>query len=243
MGVLARVFEERGLSTTSISLVREHTEKVKPPRALFVPFPYGHPLGEANDADLQLRVIRAALALLEEPTAPVLVDFPEDVYAGEDINLTQAASVPAPEVTQAASVPVPEVPPDVAFELTSLRPYYERWVAAHAGRTAVGVTGVDQRRFRGLVRLIEAYAAGEEIDVPEWNRSVPLERFVRYASDDLKAFYMEARMQQKAGASFQELNVWLWSETALSNLLRRVRDRMRQEKDPTLDTIAYGIAR
>ena len=53
MGVLARVFEEHGLVTTSISLVREHTEKVRPPRALFVPFPFGHPLGEANDAELQ----------------------------------------------------------------------------------------------------------------------------------------------------------------------------------------------
>lgn len=232
MGVLARVFEEHGLSTTSISLVREHTEKVKPPRALFVPFPFGHPLGEANQPDLQLRVIRAALALLEEASGPVLVDFPEDVYTDQDINLTQAASVPAPEA-----------PPDVAFELTSLRPYYEQWVAAHAGRTAVGVTGVDQRRFRGLVRLLEAYAAGKDTDVPEWNRSVPLEQFVRYAADDLKAFYLEARMQQKPAASFQELNVWLWSETALSNLLRQVRDRMRKENDPRLDAIAYGIAR
>ena len=59
-GVLARVFEEHGLVTTSISLVREHTERVKPPRALFVPFPFRHPLGEANDPELQTRVMRAA---------------------------------------------------------------------------------------------------------------------------------------------------------------------------------------
>src|SRR5947209_10902152 len=89
-GVLARVFEEQGLVTTSISLVREHTEKVKPPRALFVPFPFGHPLGEANDPELQTRVMRAAFALLDESSGPALVDYPEDVYSDQEINLPQA---------------------------------------------------------------------------------------------------------------------------------------------------------
>jgi len=232
VGVLARVFEERGLTTTSISLVREHTEKVKPPRALFVPFPFGHPLGEANDAELQTRVMRAAFELLDRETGPVLADYPEDVYSGQDINLTQASSIARPELAT-----------DVAFEVTTLRPYYEQWVAAHDGRTAVGVTRVDQRRFRGLVRLLEAYAEGRDLDVPEWNREIPLPQFVRWSADDLKAFYLEARMQQRPGASFQQLNGWLWSETALSNLLRAVRDRMRAQGDPKLDAIAFGIAR
>jgi hypothetical protein len=230
--VLARVFEEHGLVTTSISLVREHTEKVKPPRALFVPFPFGHPLGEANDSDLQTAVMRAALALLDRDTGPVLEEYGEDIYADQDINLAQASGVSQPETTA-----------DVAFEVTTLRPYYEQWVSVHAGRTAVGVTRVDQRRFRGLVRLLEAYAESREIDVPEWNRDVPLPQYVRWSADDLKAFYLEARMQQKPSASFQELNTWLWSQTALSNLLRSVRDRMRAAGDPKLDAIAFGIAR
>jgi hypothetical protein len=232
VGVLARVFEEHGLATTSISLVREHTEKVKPPRALFVPFPFGHPLGEAHDAELQTRVMRAAFALLDEPAGPVLMDYPEDIYTGQDINLAQASSVSHSEVSA-----------DVAFEVTTLRPYYEQWLFAHAGRTAVGVTRVDQRRFRGLVRLLEAYTDEREVDVPEWNKDVPLPQFLRWAADDLKAFYLEARMQQKPTASFQELNGWLWSQTALSNLLRGVRDHMRAKGDPKLDAIAFGIAR
>ncbi|MBV9544365.1 MAG: hypothetical protein JOY61_08295, partial [Chloroflexi bacterium] len=140
-------------------------------------------------------------------------------------------------------VATPHIPTDVAFELTTLRPYYEQWLDAHGGRTAVGVTRVDQRRFRGLVRLLEAYAEGREIDSPEWNRDVPLPQFVRWSADDLKAFYLEARMQQRPGASFQELNGWLWSGTALSNLLRAVRDRMRAQGDPKLDAIAFGVAR
>ena len=72
---------------------------------------------------------------------------------------------------------------------------------------------------------------------------MPLPQFVRWAADDLKAFYFEARMQQKPAASFQDLNGWLWSETALSNLLRSIRDRMRAEGDPKLDALAFGIAR
>jgi hypothetical protein len=232
VGVLARVFEEHGLATTSISLLREHSEKVKPPRALFVPFPFGHPLGEANAPDLQKRVMRAALALLDAATVPVLVDYPEDIYAGQDIDLAQASGVTRPDVST-----------DVAFEVTTLRPYYERWVASHAGRTTVGVTRVDQRRFRGLVRVLEAYADDREVDVRERNTDVPLPQFVRWAADDLKAFYLEARMQQRPADSFQELNTWLWSQTALSNLLRSVRDRMRSQRDPRLDYLAIGIAR
>src|SRR5262249_24072253 len=156
--------------TTSISLIREHTEKVKPPRALFVPFPFGHPLGEANDPELQARVVRAALALIGRETGPVLEDYPEDIYSGQDINLAQASSVAQQDI-----------PINVAFEVTTLRPYYEQWVSAHAGRTAVGITRVDQRRFRGLVRLLEAYAEGRDVDVPEWNKEVALPQFVRWS--------------------------------------------------------------
>lgn len=62
--MLARALEESGLSTVQVTMLREHSLRVKPPRALFVPFPFGRPLGAADDPALQLRVIRAALALL-----------------------------------------------------------------------------------------------------------------------------------------------------------------------------------
>ncbi len=76
MSVIARVLEEAGLPTVGIALVKEHAAKVKPPRALFVPFPYGYPLGKPDDPAFQHRVIAAALELLEYPEGPVLVDFP-----------------------------------------------------------------------------------------------------------------------------------------------------------------------
>ncbi len=56
------------MPTTQISLIREHTEKIKPPRALWVPFELGRPLGVPNDAAFQNRVITAALDLFEAPS-------------------------------------------------------------------------------------------------------------------------------------------------------------------------------
>lgn len=74
-------------------MVREHTEKVKPPRAVFVPFPFGNALGRPNDAALQHRVLRAALDLLAEPAGPVLRDFPDDAEPGSEPPVPVQASV------------------------------------------------------------------------------------------------------------------------------------------------------
>jgi hypothetical protein len=48
---------------------------IRPPRSLFVPFKLGFPLGEPNNAELQHRVIAAALSLLERNDVPVIEDF------------------------------------------------------------------------------------------------------------------------------------------------------------------------
>jgi D-proline reductase (dithiol) PrdB len=70
VGLIQRIFEERGISTVSISLNLAITKKVKPPRALYPGFSLGHPLGRAHDRDIQLRVLRDALELLEEDLEP-----------------------------------------------------------------------------------------------------------------------------------------------------------------------------
>ena len=75
VGLIQRAIEYAGITTVSLSLLREITEKIRPPRALFVPFPLGYPLGEPDDPPLQLRVMRAAFALLARNDAPVLENF------------------------------------------------------------------------------------------------------------------------------------------------------------------------
>jgi hypothetical protein len=230
--VIARVLEEHGLATTAIALVREHAERVKPPRALFVPFPFGHPLGKPHDAEGQRRVLRAALALFDAERGPVLADYPDDPFAGEDINLPQAAGVPS--VATAT---------DVAAEAVALRPAYERWLAANDGRTGVGLTGITPERVPALVELLVAYAAGQDADLPERQADVWLPQYVRWAADDLKAYYFEARMAERPDEPFQARHRWFWGETAAANLCRAIRDRMKAAGDPKLDGVAFGIAR
>ncbi len=75
VGLIQRAIEYAGITTVSISLLREITEKTRPPRALFVPYPLGYPLGEPNNPDLQTRIMQAAFALLPRTDAPVLESF------------------------------------------------------------------------------------------------------------------------------------------------------------------------
>ena len=230
--MIARVLEEAGLATTSISLVREHTERVKPPRALFVPFPFGHPLGKPNDPALQHAVIRAALALFDAPAGPVLVDYPEDAFADEDLNLPQAASV---QPTTTAT--------DLAGEVAALQPHHAAWLTAHDGRTAIGVSGVTPGQIPALARFLEAYAAGEDVDWPERPANGALPQWVRWATDDLKAYAFEARMCAAPQEGFQARHRWFWGETAAGNVCRAIRDRLKATGDPRLDAVAFGIAR
>lgn len=72
VGLIQRAIEYMGITTVSLSLLREITEKIRPPRALFVPFSLGYPLGEANNVELQTHIIRTALALLPRTDIPVL---------------------------------------------------------------------------------------------------------------------------------------------------------------------------
>ena len=76
VSLIAAEIERRGIPTTCIVLLREIAVKVRPPRALFVPFPHGYPLGAPHDAELQKQVLRATLALLDaEGPPPVLADY------------------------------------------------------------------------------------------------------------------------------------------------------------------------
>jgi hypothetical protein len=229
--VLARVFEEAGLTTITLAMVREHAAKVKAPRVLFVPFPFGYALGKPNDPQLQHRVLAAALDLLQRAHGPVLEDFPEEELPSA---LIQASAVqPAAAGTEQ----------DPADEVTTLRVFYERWVEEHAGRTAVGLCGVPQRRWRGVIRFLEAFSRGEEADIRERPVGVPVPQFMRYCVDDLKAFYYEARMAQRPTMIEPELHRWFWGETAVAQLIRAVAQRMNASDDPTLKYFANGLVR
>jgi hypothetical protein len=229
--VLARVFEEAGLTTVTLAMVREHAAKVKSPRVLFVPFPFGYALGKPNDPPLQHRVLGAALDLLQRERGPVLEDFPEDEAPHA---LIQASAIQQEAVAAAL---------DPADEVTTLRAFYERWVEDHSGRTAVGLCGVPQRRWRGVIRFLEAYSRGEDADMRERPAGIAVPQFIRYCVDDLKAFYYEARMAQRPPMAEPELHRWFWGETAVAALIRAVAQRMNSSDDPALKYFANGLVR
>ena len=233
MSVLARVFEDAGLTTVAIALVREHAERVQPPRALWVPFYFGYALGKPDDPKFQHQVIAAALATLDAASGPVLADYPE---AAGPVGLPQASEVAGPASDGAARTL------DAAGEITALRGYYERW-QEQKGRTAVGITGIPQRRFRGIIRFLEAYAESDDADMDERPADVSIPQFARYCADDLKAFCYEARMAQRPNDSEPEIHQWFWGETAVGTLIDSITQRLNATGDPQLQATAYGLSR
>ena len=76
MGLIQRKIEASGIPTVSISILRDVTEKVKPPRALFLRWPFGHPLGEPFNIAQQFTVIYEAFQFLYTARTGELRDLP-----------------------------------------------------------------------------------------------------------------------------------------------------------------------
>lgn len=64
VGLIQSVIERSGIPTVSITLLREVTERVAPPRALAVDRPLGYPLGEPNAPERQRAIVLRALEML-----------------------------------------------------------------------------------------------------------------------------------------------------------------------------------
>jgi len=77
VGLAQAEIERRGIATASITMLPEITAKIGVPRALQVPFPLGFPFGEANNSELQRRVLRALLMLVRRIDVPVMEQFTE----------------------------------------------------------------------------------------------------------------------------------------------------------------------
>jgi len=77
VSLVAAELERQGISTVVIQLLRLATEKVKPPRALVVPFRHGYPLDSPQDPAKQRAVLEAALSLLADKNLkpPAIVDY------------------------------------------------------------------------------------------------------------------------------------------------------------------------
>ena len=244
MGVIQREIEKAGVATVSVSLVREFTEKVRPPRALWVPFPFGRPLGAPGNAKVQRQVIERALSLLSAPAGPVIAEFaldPEDErldakyqtlgrkcgptgcslddLLGGDESRQQETQ----ETLYAGNLQA------VLDEITGLQPRHLGYREKRGGRTAVGASGCTPDSIAEAARGIDAFIRGEAVSRP---------LFVRLLIDDLKAFYMESRVEMapEENADASRANDWFWLDTWAGRMLIAARDRFVQvtdrEKDP-----------
>ena len=70
MGLVQRAIETTGLPTIGITLQREITRRVRPPRALYLRYPFGHPMGEAFATAQQRTILVDALRALESVSVP-----------------------------------------------------------------------------------------------------------------------------------------------------------------------------
>ena len=75
--MIQREIEKQGIPAIGISIVRQYSEKVRPPRTVFLRWPFGHPLGEPFNTPQQ-RVVLAealrALYVIQEPGS--IIDLP-----------------------------------------------------------------------------------------------------------------------------------------------------------------------
>ena len=70
MGLVARVIEAAGVPTVTLNMIWAYQNLVGMPRVAAVEHPFGRPLGDVGQADVQRAVLRAALAVFEKAKAP-----------------------------------------------------------------------------------------------------------------------------------------------------------------------------
>jgi D-proline reductase (dithiol) PrdB len=205
VSALSYYLEREGIMTTGISLVRENTQSMQPPRSLWVTFPMGRPLGKPGDPAFQHRVIFAALELLNCDSGPVLIDYPED-SPSIDVNSAPACPVFFPRTEVEAGTWTSKL----IGELETLRPWHDLG-RRRRGRSLVGISQVPLTE--NLIKL------GNLLD--EDRLPVTELDWFKHAIEDAKVFYLEALTAQPGEYNHQQINDLLWQETVLGGALLR----------------------
>lgn len=230
MGGLGRYLEEEGLRTTQISLIREHTAKINPPRALHVPFELGRPLGVPNDAEFQRQILLSALNLLEAPEGPLLEEFPFDAPATDEESgpLACPISFEPAELSEAS-----ELTRAFQKEIAGLATWYSL-AKEQRGRTMADSSGLAIDRITGFLSDL---SEGRMPENPIPGSDLPI--LLKAASEDLKAYYFEALTAQPGCArTSKELNDWFWSETAAGKVFREIKTKCGQSEDKVFALMA-----
>ena len=213
MCAIGQFLEEEGIATTLIALIRLHAEKAPPPRALWVPFQLGRPVGAPLQPSFQRKVMRAALGLLEEnANPPLLVDFAGEEPGGADV--------------QGWRPPIELEADTLEAELAGLKPYYDQSLE-QTGRTTVGVSGMEVETAARYLLALDT-----ETPLPNPRKDLAEVQCLRYAVDDLKAYYLEAITAAGEPPSGWQLANWFWGETLAGQLVRQLQQNSFDHPDP-----------
>lgn len=233
---------ERGsegrVATTGVSLIREHAEGMKPSRSLFVPFPLGRPMGSPDQPDFQRDVLLTSLRLLESATETTLADYPHDAPTSGDDPWACAVAIAPPEPANESEA----LRDQLVAEIRQLAPWHAE-SRKRRGRSTVGVSGASLEQIEDLATLLADFATGAEPADGEidWNHPMPVR--LKFASDDLRAFYHESATAQP-GANYPtdaDLNDWLFNQTLLGTVLRQIVGRMRESDDRRVAGLVIGM--
>jgi hypothetical protein len=232
VSALGHYLEEGGLATVAIALIRPQAENTKPPRALWVPFELGRPFGPPRDPAFQERVMLTALRMLERDDGPVLIeDFPDDDPRGVPDLAWRPPFIP-PSV---ATGSVGSLPSGLEPEILLLQGAHQRWMAQYH-RTTVGLSGLG---IGNCARYVAEWLRGKEPASPRGGFSAPL--ILRFAIDDLKAFYLEAAAAGDARPSSRQLGDWFWNETATGAAFYALREVLLAHQDERLRLIVSNF--
>ncbi|NVN99129.1 MAG: hypothetical protein HXX17_07370 [Geobacteraceae bacterium] len=218
MGGLSHYLEEEGLATTQISLIREHTEIIKPPRALWVPFELGRPFGSPGNAVFQTRVLISALQLLEAAEGPLLADFPDDApdSAAPAVALACPVSFASPIVEMTSTEMLLEA---FKAESAEMNNWYDL-ALRKSKRTTAGISGLS---LAEIVEFFTAFIGGNRDASPI--ADAPVATALRLSAEDLKAIYFEGiEAQPGTPLDSRSLADWFWGETAAAKVINSIRE-------------------
>ena len=212
---LAHIFETEGLASVLVGFVREHMEAVKPPRALWLDFPMGRPMGKPNDPDFQKGVIRAAFRLFEAPSGPVLEDFPEAIPIRDG---RMSYALPDEVILKPGEAgDIDALLAQAQAEVAALKPGYEAAKAAR-GRTTVGAS---ELAIEELAPFIAQFARGEKVKKSPRKGVPPLALF-KLAVEDLWAYFTESISHAEGVTEFEDLGAAFWENTRAARLILAV---------------------
>jgi hypothetical protein len=224
VGALGRWIEEEGIATTQISLVREHTEAIRPPRALWVPFILGRPLGAPGHPVFQRRVLLAVLRLLEMDSGPVLADYGEDAPAADE---PDAGAFACP-VSFSRPTAEEGLAGELQREVAQLTPWHEL-SSRKRGRTTATLSGLAPA---AMAKFITDFIANSA--TPSYRDDVPPALALRLVTQDLKAYYLEAVAMQPGARAALEARDWFWRDTVAGQAFLKLRDACLVHADDTV---------